>query len=105
MKDEPASLVQSRYARIDQPALSSRRDWRAKAMKEEVPSAIAKTRGRLLYYLAALTHLCRGASSRRRRGQPGKRRNATRHWMFAKSDEAPAWVHEDPDLAEASAHD
>ncbi|KAE8806713.1 Pentatricopeptide repeat-containing protein [Hordeum vulgare] len=69
VKEEPTSSPHSRYTRIDEPASPSCHVWRNKALKKEVPTMIAKARGRLPHYFvrAATTTPHCGASWLRRR--------------------------------------
>lgn len=112
VKQEPSSSPpHSRYARIDGPSSPPKRHRRQ--IKEEVSPAIAKTRGRILHYLGGGGY--GGASGSRavvseaeraaRQQVRYDRRNAGRPSAFAKTDVAPEWVRNDPDLTAAWALD
>lgn len=89
-----------------------RRDWRGKSVKKEVLSATMKARGRLLHYLDVRSGACSlsraivSAEERAtRQAAQEKRRNVAHRSAVAKSNEAPSLVREDPDTAEAWAHE
>lgn len=81
------------------------------AVKEDLPPAITKARGRLHHYLEGGGYGYGGASGSRfvvfeaecmaRQQARYNRRNVGRRSMFAKSDVAPECVRSDPDLVVA----
>lgn len=51
MKEEPASPLHNRYARIDGPMSLTNRNRREQFIKDELPPVITKARGRIFPYL------------------------------------------------------
>ena len=82
-------------------------------VKEELPPATVKARGRILHYLggggyadaSSSQAVVSEAECAVRRQARYDRRNAGRRSAFTKSDMAPEWVRNDPDLAAAWALD